>query len=287
MHPSWQVLVSRKKGKRDQKKKEQKEEALHKKKDVLGKALVKAALKGDVKVVARLLEDPRTNPCLVVEDGEEYPTNALLEAVKGEHVEVVRLLLRHPSVDPSFALRDRRWPGPGTALVFAAEIGLSDVAAVLLGDCRVNPGDHGNIALYQAARKGHLDFVKLLLNDPRVDPAAEDNEIIFSAVQSAYALEVVKFLLQDARVNGTCAIRYARRSVVPLLIENDRCGICANREIFERFHPWAVKMYDQLCAEREERICAVFWCMKEIGQGWGDLKEPTGGRMEEQTLDWG
>ena len=87
-------------------------------------------------------------------------------------------------------------------------------------------------------------------------------------------VDFVRVLLQDDRLDVRPVIPIAPRRVVPLLIENERFGILSNREAFEVYHNWAVGKYHHLVEDRAEKIRAALWCMKEIGHGWGDLREP-------------
>jgi hypothetical protein len=59
-----------------------------------------------------------------------------------------------------------------------------------------------------------------------------------------------------------------------------------NRELFLEYHEEEVARFDELVKERTARICAVSWVMKVIGNGWGDLREPTEERMAKQPLNW-
>ena len=47
-----------------------------------------------------------------------------------------------------------------------------------------------------------------------------------------------------------------------------------NRALFVQHHGKEVARYEELVEERTASICAVSWVMKQIGQGWGDLREP-------------
>ena len=59
-----------------------------------------------------------------------------------------------------------------------------------------------------------------------------------------------------------------------------------NRDLFLQHHKKEVERYDVLVKERTARICAVSWVMKMIGNGWGDLREPTEERMAKQPVYW-
>ena len=97
-------------------------------------------------------------------------------------------------------------------------------------------------------------------------------------------LEVLKVLLSDQRVDGTPAIREASPLAVQILLEDERCGVHANRTIFEEHHRGEGERFEELVQERTARICAVSWVMKQIGQGWGDVREPAEARMSVQSV---
>jgi hypothetical protein len=87
-------------------------------------------------------------------------------------------------------------------------------------------------------------------------------------------------------VDGTVAIPFASPRAVHVLLKDERCGIRVNRALFLQHHKEEVAQYDELNKERTARICAVSWVMKVIGNGWGDLREPTEERMAKQPLNW-
>jgi hypothetical protein len=97
---------------------------------------------------------------------------------------------------------------------------------------------------------------------------------------------VLEILLSDPRVDGTGAIPNARRCAVHVLLEDERCGNNVNRELFLQHHKKEVAIHDELVKDTTARICAVSWVMKMIGNGWGDLREPTEERMAKQPVNW-
>ena len=107
-------------------------------------------------------------------------------------VEIVRLFLTLPSVDPGM--------DDGAALVDAALNGHIEVVELLLGDPRVDPACASNMPIRYASHGGHADIVRLLLGHPSVDPSAQDNEALLAAVESG-RLRVVELLLKDPRVD--------------------------------------------------------------------------------------
>jgi hypothetical protein len=129
--------------------------------------------------------------------------------------------------------------------------------------------------------------VKLLLLDKRVNPAAQENNAVYWAAKYGHC-DVVELLLSDQRVDGTRAIQnpYVDNRAVHVLLEDERCGIRVNRDLFMQHHKKEVARYDELVKERTARICAVSWVMKVIGNGWGDLREPMEERMAKQPVNW-
>ena len=148
-----------------------------------------------------------------------------------------------------------------------------------------DPSAHENWAFRYAAQRGHCEVVKLLLQDKRVDPAAEENYAVYCAAWNGHC-DMLEVLLSDPRVDGTCAILNAHTRAVHIILEDERCGIRVNRVLFLKHHKEEVAQYDELNEERTARICAVSWVMKMIGNGWGDLREPTEERMIKQPVNW-
>jgi hypothetical protein len=125
----------------------------------------------------------------------------------------------------------------------------------------------------------------MLLQDKRVDPAACNNNAAYWAALNGHC-DVLEVLLADSHVDGTRAIKHARSRAVHVLLEDERCGIHVNRELFLQHHEKEVVRFDELVKERTARICAVSWVMKVVGNGWGDLREPTEERMAKQPVNW-
>jgi ankyrin repeat protein len=53
--------------------------------------------------------------------------------------------------------------------------GYVEVVKLLLNEPRVDPSADDNCAIRLASKNGHFEVVKLLLNDPRGDPSAYNN----------------------------------------------------------------------------------------------------------------
>jgi hypothetical protein len=240
----------------------------------------------------------------------EDPTRELLRAAEKGDLERVKELLQCEGVDVRYH-EERDWRGdPKTSLVLACERGYVEVARLLL-DCGGETREELEAALCEAAERGHaelvkmllergadrenrpvrwaaenghVEVVKLLLQDKRVDPADRDNYAVDCAAYHGHC-NVLEVLLADPRVDGTLAIPDAHRRAVHILLEDERCGIHVNRALFLKHHKEEVTRYEELVIERTARICAVSWVMKRIGNGWGDLREPTEERMAKQPLN--
>lgn len=76
------------------------------------------------------------------------------------YLEVVRLLMKDPRVDPSF--------GNNNCIRSASYHGRLKVARLLLSDSRVDPYDVNNDAIRTASAKRHFEVVRLLVAHPQV-----------------------------------------------------------------------------------------------------------------------
>jgi hypothetical protein len=189
-------------------------------------------------------------------------------------VEVARLLLEHGG-ETKEELE--------AALCYAATGGHTEVVKMLM-ERGADPSAHENYAVLWAAQNGHVDMMKLLLQDQRVDPAVRGDFAVYLAAQRVHC-DVLEVLLADPRVDGTLAIPDAYPHAVHVLLVDERCGIHVNRELFLQHHKEEVLRFDELNKERISRICTVSWVMKMIGNGWGDLREPTEERMAKQPVN--
>ena len=124
------------------------------------------------------------------------PKHLLGRACQMGHIDIVRILLADPRVDPSdydnFAIRK------------ASQYGRFEVVKLLLADPRVDPTVYDNKAIRWASRYGRLEVVDLLLADSRVDPSDYDNKAIRWASANGH-FEIVKLLLADPRVDASSA----------------------------------------------------------------------------------
>ena len=107
------------------------------------------------------------------------------------HVDVVKLLLERPIVDPTAknngVIRD------------ASLMGHADVVKLLLERSNVDPATRNNEAIGNASANGHVDVVKQLLGHPGVAPAAEYNV----AIRSASKLDTISSML----TSSNCCLR--------------------------------------------------------------------------------
>ena len=106
----------------------------------------------------------------------------------GNQNERVGILLKRIDVDPSARYND--------AIRQASKNGHIEVVNRLLQDPRVDPSARDNYAIRFASINGHIEVVNRLLQDNRVDPSDRDNWAIRHASYSGH-IEVVNRLLQD------------------------------------------------------------------------------------------
>jgi hypothetical protein len=172
-----------------------------------------------------------------------------LEAVKGGHAGLVRLLLEGPNVGdeaPCDSCDSSDDPG---ALVLACRHGHPGVVRVLLASGRFDPSADRNRAIQEAARKGHAAVVALLLGHPKVDPSARRNRAIRRASEHGHA-EAVRVLLADGRVDpsaaGNAAMRKASErghaAVAELLLAHPRVDPRAARFGSPRRHKAVLRL---------------------------------------------
>lgn len=154
------------------------------------KVLHRAIKLNDISAILYLLRNHCINSIL-------NESTALLIAIEYEFIDILKILLNHASIDPSF---DLNWP-----ICYAAKIGNRDIVKTLLADPRVDPSTEFNLPLAEACELGHLEIVKLLLDDARVNPA----DVFCPAIVVASEYEqwdIVKFLLNDKRVDSKSKI---------------------------------------------------------------------------------
>ena len=141
---------------------------------------------GHINVVEFLLEKG-ADPSLV-------DNCALNCAVWNKSIDIVKMLLSHPKVDPNVKCNG----------VYPIEVACDknnyDMASILLQDSRMAVVGKNNIRLMIAAQEGESEVVKLLLKDHDVDPSSLNNTALRLAVHNDHD-KVVKILLKDLRVN--------------------------------------------------------------------------------------
>jgi ankyrin repeat protein len=133
-------------------------------------------------IVQKFLILDHTNPAFEKRLNERLESAIRFASGYG-NVEVVKLLLNDPRVDPS--------AHDNYAIRWASRNGHVEVVKLLLNDPRVDPSADNNCAIRWASRNGHVEVVKLLLNYPRVDPSAYNNDAMRCAPENGHA-EVVK-----------------------------------------------------------------------------------------------
>lgn len=128
------------------------------------KAFSLAALRGEKELTIWAIENGATNL--------DIGNNAAIQrACENGEVDLVKLLLAGPQVDPAANTKDGKRYGH----------------------------DERNFCIRRAARNGHIEVVKLLLADNRVDPTYRQNWALAAAL-SNQDVKMVKLLLSDKRV---------------------------------------------------------------------------------------
>jgi hypothetical protein len=129
------------------------------------KVVIWAAYHGYFNMVERILLHPKVNVCT--------STKTLLACIAGAKggVGVVQLLLTHPAgVNSSDIVNE--------AFKSAVCAGRVEVVKMLMYHPKVDPCANNNFAIRCASNNGRSEVVKLLLQHPNVDPSALDNEAI-------------------------------------------------------------------------------------------------------------
>lgn len=235
--------------------------------------LRQAACRGNAEILRALLSDPRVDP-------GDNDNDALCCAIEQHHPEIVRSLLDDNRIDPS--------RGHDRVLRFMAFYGENaEFVTRLLADPRVDPKTQGDYPIYFASKNGHADIVrvllrdsrvdpseaiahtkhnriaKLLLADPRVDPTVQDNRLVRRA-SSRRREKLLKRLLKDPRIDGSCAIPGAQPGCVRILAKDPVYGIHAYRAMYEKHHSYIVSIYDSLLS----RVCVLMWISKQRKNEW-------------------
>ena len=117
------------------------------------KQLILASIEGNIKIIKKILEDPRIDPSM-------HNNCALRMASENGHLEVVDRLLKDERVDPR---SDSHY-----AIRYASKNGHVKVVDRLMKDSRTDAWEHNNDALNLAMKYNHNDVVNRLLKDPSV-----------------------------------------------------------------------------------------------------------------------
>ncbi len=172
--------------------------------------LLLACYKDHLDLVKVLCRDPTIDPMGVGRD------ISITDACKRGQDNVVRILLENTAVDPSM--------DNNKLIMISSSNNFSKMVGLLLRDSRVNPSDQQNRALISASASanGHTDVVKLLLEDPRVNPSDQQNRALISASANGHT-DVVRLLLLTSERSEELE---GRLGVNPL--DQGQSGRCAN-----------------------------------------------------------
>ena len=106
------------------------------------------------------------------------PNEALVIAVDHEEIEVIKMLLRDPQVDPTYE--------KNTAFNLACRSGNMDIVKLFISDRRVDISGYDNAALLYATLNGHKDVVVALLSSVKFRHTQGVNLAIEIARQHGY-----------------------------------------------------------------------------------------------------
>ena len=116
-------------------------------------------------------------------------------ACSNDNIDVVKILLEHPKVNPN------------NLILTAVEKGSVEMVKLLLSKENIDPSYNNNICLKQAVRYDFVDVLILLLRDRRIDPTNMGKDfppshILWSAMDWG-SKECLKRLIRDPRLNKT------------------------------------------------------------------------------------
>ena len=122
-------------------------------------------------------------------------------ACRKGHVDVVKVLLQVPWIDPN-----SRDANGSNAVQIACQAGVLEIYQPLVQDSRVPAfgvyHHHMEFDFYCACQGGSLAIVELFLQDSRVDPSVDDNAAFVEACEYGHA-DIAQLLLQDPRVDSS------------------------------------------------------------------------------------
>ena len=176
---------------------------------------------------------------------DETYQKPLFLAIKGEHIDVVSLLLpfyttlRPNILDTALTVNNERilelifnhqgCPSTQNNLYFAICKGYKKCVEILLKKPTIDPSLQNNLALMKAISHNHLDIVEILLKDDRVDSSDRQNTFLEIAIKNKNR-QILELLLQNPLVDPSAfrnralksAIAYENIEAMSLLLSNER-----------------------------------------------------------------
>lgn len=139
-------------------------------------------------------------------DPSHNGNSVLINAVRYDNIEAVKILIKDPRINPSFE--------NDIILKIAARCGYMEMTKLLLEDSRFSHLVLDNYIFKDICKAGHADIAELMLKLSHIDPAVDDNFPIRTAVKRGH-LELFKVLLADKRTNPAAhynePVRYAAK----------------------------------------------------------------------------
>lgn len=219
-------------------------------------------------------------------DPSAYKNRALQNAVSDGRLEMVKILLEDPRVDPSQIQPSSVFP----PLVTAISKGSPEMVELLIRDPRTNKSCSDNKPIRSASFWGMERIVDLLLQYPDVDPTAVNNAAIRAAVEGG-CCGVVSRLLRDPRVDpsriGITILNFCIQKSIHFdgeftrkdYQETVKVLLTDGRVKMDGFDEENQKYVDELRMEKIECQLAVEFVGSAVGNGWKDLAYEVGRRL--------
>ena len=187
-------------------------------KEVYERASMLACERGYPEILAVLLQDARIHvnePCL-------------RKACELGHVAIVKMLLEDRRIDPTYNNFE--------ALERACSLGYIAIVRLFLADTRILRANKNRDALgyvfLSAAYEGHLDIVQLFLEEDALDPDLHNNSALIAACEHGQT-EVVQFLLGTGRTDP----RDQDNLCIRLACQNGHLGVLQRLLLDPRVNP--------------------------------------------------
>jgi hypothetical protein len=196
-------------------------------KDMVQLYLLVATRTEHLHILDALLRYPGIDPAL----NDNF---VLIESIRANKVESLRLLLKDPRIDPSY---------PENLPLEMAYLHSFDCFKLLLQDCRVDPTAQEHKLLLNSTTCEQWNVVELLLLDDRTDPSIDDNQVL--KLLAAYGKrELMQLLFKHPKSNIgidleellMIAVEFEQTEVLQFLLYGDEFHSAPLLNETERLH---------------------------------------------------